>query len=86
MARSLTDDGYTTSHRFKWGPLPPNDIVRIARHVREGVRSVGTKGRSGWGTGKGTYVVKVKFMRRAWCIAHLPYRVMKYYKTIIVIN
>ena len=23
-----SDEGYETSHPFKWGPLPPNDSVR----------------------------------------------------------
>ena len=27
--------GVATSHRLKWGPLPQNDISRIAQHVRK---------------------------------------------------
>jgi hypothetical protein len=30
-----SDEGYATSHRFNWSPLPPNEVGRIAQHVRE---------------------------------------------------
>ena len=26
----------STSHRLKWGPFPPNEVGRIAQHVRKG--------------------------------------------------
>ena len=29
------DEGYTTSHRVKWVPLPPNEVSTIAQHVRK---------------------------------------------------
>ena len=32
-----------TSHRLKWGLSPPNEVGRIAQHVRNG------EGRKGWG-------------------------------------
>ena len=28
--------GCATSHRLKWGPFPPNEVGRIAQHVRKG--------------------------------------------------
>ena len=28
--------GYVTSHRLKLGPFPPNEVGRIAQHVRKG--------------------------------------------------
>ena len=28
--------GLWTSHRLKWGPLPPNEVGRIAQQVRKG--------------------------------------------------
>ena len=28
--------GCTTSHRLKWGPFNPNEVSRIAQHVRKG--------------------------------------------------
>ena len=32
-----SDEGsVTTSHRLKWGPLPPNEIGRIAQHLKKG--------------------------------------------------
>ena len=36
--RRPSDDikGYVTSHRLKWGTLPPNDIGIIAQHMRVG--------------------------------------------------
>ena len=27
--------GCATSHRLKWGPFPPNEVGRIAQHVRK---------------------------------------------------
>ena len=33
-SRSPSDEGYGTSYRLKWGPLPPNEGGRIAQHVR----------------------------------------------------
>ena len=32
----LGDLGCATSHRLKWGSLPPNEVGRIAQHVRKG--------------------------------------------------
>ena len=31
-----SDEGCATSHRLKWGPLHPNEVDRIAQHVRKG--------------------------------------------------
>ena len=28
--------GCATSHRLKWDPLLPNEVVRIAQHIRKG--------------------------------------------------
>ena len=28
--------GCAISHRLKWGPFPPNEVGRIAQHVRKG--------------------------------------------------
>ena len=28
------DEGCATSHRPKWGPLPPNEVVRAVQHVK----------------------------------------------------
>ena len=41
--------GYTTRHRLKWGFLPPNEVGRIAKHVRKG------EGRK---DGKGTFSIR----------------------------
>ena len=30
------DEGWVTSHRYKWCPLPTNDVDRITQHIREG--------------------------------------------------
>ena len=35
-ARRLSDEGCATSLRLKWGPLPSNEIFRIAEHVGKG--------------------------------------------------
>ena len=35
-SREPSDEGCATSYRLKWGPLPPNDVCRIAQHVSEG--------------------------------------------------
>jgi hypothetical protein len=35
-----------TNHRLKWGSLPPNEVGRIAQHVRE--EKEGKKGRTGF--------------------------------------
>ena len=43
-ARRQSNKGYASSHRLKWGPLPPNDVDGIAQHVREGERRKGLKG------------------------------------------
>ena len=31
-----SEEACATSHNLKWDPLPPNDVGRIAQHVREG--------------------------------------------------
>ena len=33
-ARRPSIEGYTI-HRLKWGPLPPNEVGKITKHVRE---------------------------------------------------
>jgi hypothetical protein len=34
-----------TNHRLKWDPLPPNEVGRIAEHVRNGkIRKIGKSG------------------------------------------
>ena len=30
------DEGFLTSHLLKWGPFLPNEVGRIAQHVRKG--------------------------------------------------
>ena len=40
-SQAVISTGCATSHRLKWGPLPPNDFGSIAQHVRE------KKGRNG---------------------------------------
>ena len=30
------DEGSANSHILKWGPLPPNEVGRIAQHVKKG--------------------------------------------------
>ena len=35
-ARTMSEEGYVTSHRLKWRPLPPNEFGRTAQHVRKG--------------------------------------------------
>ena len=35
------DEGCAISHRLKWGPFPPNEVSRIAQHVRKGGRRKG---------------------------------------------
>ena len=35
LRKEIVEEGYVTSHRLKWGPLPPNEIVRISELVRE---------------------------------------------------
>ena len=30
------DEECATSHRIKWGPLPPTEVGRTAQHIREG--------------------------------------------------
>ena len=34
-ARRLSDD-HATTHRLKWGALPPNKVGRIAQNITEG--------------------------------------------------
>ena len=35
-----------TSHCHKWGPFPPNEVGRIAQHVRKGeIRKAGKMGK-----------------------------------------
>jgi hypothetical protein len=36
LARTPSNESFTTSHRARRGPLPPNEVDRIAQHVREG--------------------------------------------------
>ena len=38
-------EGCVTSHRFDWGPLPPNDVGRFAQQIREIELRNGGKGR-----------------------------------------
>jgi len=35
-AKNLSDEGFATSHCFKWGPLAPNDVGMITGQVKEG--------------------------------------------------
>ena len=35
LSQETVDEGCATNHRFKWGPLPPNEVVWIAQHVRQ---------------------------------------------------
>ena len=35
-ARRPSDEDCAISHRLKWNPLPPNDVCRIAQHIRKG--------------------------------------------------
>ena len=32
-ARRPSNEGFATIHRLKWGPLPPNRVSKITRHV-----------------------------------------------------
>ena len=34
-ARRRSDEDSAARHRFKWGPLPQNEVGRITQHVRE---------------------------------------------------
>ena len=34
--RRPSDEGCAMSHRHKLGPLPPNDVSKVAHHVRKG--------------------------------------------------
>ena len=43
LASRLSGERCATIHRLKWGPLPPNEVCRIAKHVWKGE---GRKGRS----------------------------------------
>ena len=36
--------GCATSHRLKWRPFPPNEVGRIAQHVRKGEGKDGGQG------------------------------------------
>ena len=31
-----SDEGHMTSQHLKWGPLPPNDVGKIAQYFRKG--------------------------------------------------
>ena len=35
-ARRLSNEGFSTIHHLKWGPLPQNDVGRIAQLIRKG--------------------------------------------------
>ena len=35
-ARRPSDKGCVTSHHLKWGPIPLNEVSRIAQHIRNG--------------------------------------------------
>ena len=35
LSKETVNKGCATSHRLKWGPLPPNEVGRIAQHVRD---------------------------------------------------
>ena len=35
-AKRPSDEGCSTIHRLKWGPLPPNEVDMIAQQVEEG--------------------------------------------------
>ena len=39
------DKGCATSHRLNWDPFPPNEVGRIAQHIRMGEGRNGRKGR-----------------------------------------
>ena len=41
-ARRPSDEGCAINHRLKSGPLPPNDVGKIAQHVRGERRDVCT--------------------------------------------
>ena len=47
LGRTSSHEGCATSHWLKWGPLPPNELGRIAQHVR--------KGEGGRGQGEGSW-------------------------------
>ena len=36
LSQDIVDKGCATSHHLKWDPLPPNDVIRIPQHIREG--------------------------------------------------
>ena len=36
LTNDTLDEDYATSHHLKWGPLPLNEVGRIAEYVREG--------------------------------------------------
>ena len=48
--------GWSTSHRLKWGPFPPNEIGRIAQHVGKG------EGRKEGRDGVGSSIDDVKLL------------------------
>ena len=41
LSQETVDEGCATSHRLKWGSFPPNEVDRIAQHVRKGERRKG---------------------------------------------
>jgi hypothetical protein len=36
LSRRPSDESCATSLRLKWGHLPPNEVGRIAQHIRKG--------------------------------------------------
>ena len=36
LSKETVDEDSETIHRLKWGPLPPNEVGRIAQHVKKG--------------------------------------------------
>ena len=44
LSYETIDEGCATSHRLQLDPLPPNEVGRIAQHVREGEQKKKRKG------------------------------------------